>query len=230
MPIFSALEVKATLKTIISKNFSEIKANFFILSFKLLAFMKVENLLKFLKEKREQIIFAFGIVLIVIIILIYNNLSSKRVSADSQVAFIQGFYGIQFGDTSNAPKILMELYSRNKSNFIGFWSGLVLADYYYKFEKKDNSYSILKTIKPFDEIGKTAYKILEANLKSSPSSLNIKTDFKSINNYVAYRKAKMLLAKGDKTEAIRLFKEISKGNDIFSEMAKEELRALGEKL
>jgi len=152
------------------------------------------------------------------------------VSADSQVAFIQGFYGIQFGDTSNAPKILMELYSRNKSNFIGFWSGLVLADYYYKFEKKDNSYTILKTIKPFDEIGKVAYKVLEADIKFSPSNLNIKTDFKSINNYIAYRKAKMLLAKGDKTEAIKLFKEISKGNDIFSEMAKEELRALGEKL
>ena len=100
--------------------------------------MKVENLLKYLKEKREQIVFILGIAIIVIVVLIYNNLSSKRVNADSQVAFIQGFYGIQFGDTSNAPKILMQVYSTNKSNFIGFWSGLVLADYYYKFEKKDN--------------------------------------------------------------------------------------------
>jgi len=200
------------------------------LGFKLLAVMNVENLIKFLKEKREQIIFIFGIILIVIIVLIYNNASSKRVSADSQVAFIQGFYGIQFGDTSNAPKILMELYSRNKNNFIGFWSGLVLADYYYKLERKDNSYTILKTIKPSDEIGKTAYKLLEADVKLLPSNLNIKTKFKSINNYILYRKAKMFLAKGNKTEAIKLLKEISKSNDAFSEIAKEELKALGGKL
>ena len=202
----------------------------FTLSFKLLAVMKVENLVKLLKEKREQVIFVLGIVLIVIIILIYNNASSKRVSADSQVAFIQGFYGIQFGDTANAPKILMELYSKNKNNFVGFWSGLVLADYYYKIEKKDNSYTILKAIKPSDEIGKMAYKVLEADIKSSPSNLNIKTKFKSINNYLTYRKAKMLLAKGNKKEAIKLFKEILKGDDVFSNMAREELRALGEKL
>jgi hypothetical protein len=40
----------------------------------------------------------------------------------------------------------------------------------------------------------------------------------------------MLLAKGNKKEAIKLFKEILKGDDVFSNMAKEELRALGEKL
>ena len=60
--------------------------------------------------------------------------------------------------------------------------------------------------------------------------MNIKTEFKSINNYITYRKAKMLLAKGNKTEAIKLLKELSKGNDVFSEMAKQELGILGEKL
>ncbi|MEO0144086.1 MAG: hypothetical protein ABIL49_07345 [candidate division WOR-3 bacterium] len=199
--------------------------------------MDIKNILNLIKARREQIIFVLGIIIVAIIIFLYNSLSSKRANADSQVNFIQGFYAIQFGDTLNAPKILTELYSRNKSNFVGFWAGLTLADYYYKLERKDNTRSILKNIKPSDKIGEIALNVLNANIKAdlgnikgAISDLNKKTGFNSIDNYIAYKKAKLLLISGNKNEAIKILKELSKGEGAFSEIAKQELKALGEKL
>ncbi len=195
------------------------------------------NLINLIIAKKDQIIFVLAIIIIAIVILLYSSFSSKRVSADSQVNFVQGFYALQFGDTINAPKILMETYSRNKSNFLGFLSVLDLAYYYYNNVKENNSVRIIKSIKNSDKIGQSALALLKfdtkanmGNIKGAISELNKKTGFKSIDNYLAYRKAKLLLISGDKERAIKILKEISKSEGAFSEIAKQELKLLGEKL
>ncbi len=199
--------------------------------------MNVKNVLDWLRVKKDQVIFVVAIIVVAIVILIYNSISNKRSSADSQVSFIQGFYALQFGDTLNAPKLLMDVYSRNKSNFVGFWAGLTLADYYYKLEKKENVISIIKNIRPSDKIGESAKKLLDANLradmgnvKDAISKLNTKTGFGSIDNYILYRKAKLLMARGELNEAIKILKELSKKEGPFSELAKQELKTLGQKI
>jgi len=199
--------------------------------------MNVKNLIDWVKAKKEQILFITGIVIIALIIIIYSSTTSRRANSDSQVSFIQGFYALQFGDTLNAPKVLMEVYSRNKNNFVGFWAGLALADYYYKLQKKENSFSIIKNIKPSDKIGNSALKLLDANIKadmgnikSAINELNIKTGFNSIDNYILYRKAKMLLAIGNKEQAIKILKTLSEQKGTFSELAKRELKILGQRI
>ncbi len=199
--------------------------------------MDVKNILDWLRTKKDQIIFVVAIIVIAIVIIVYNLLSNKRSSADSQVSFIQGFYALQFGDTLNAPKLLMDTYSRNKSNFVGFWAGLTLADYYYKLGKKENVSSIIKNIKPSDRIGESAKMLLDANLKAdignvkgAISELNSKTGFSSIDNYILYRKAKLLIASGKLNEAIKILKELSSKEGLFSNLAKQELKNLGQKI
>ncbi|MCS7245817.1 MAG: hypothetical protein N2504_06270 [candidate division WOR-3 bacterium] len=199
--------------------------------------MDIKKLSELLKLKKEQLIFLGGIVIVLIIVLLYNFYSQKKVNPDSEVNFVQSFYALQFGDTLGAPKMLNDLYIRNKNNTLGFWSGLALADYYYKLQKDDNAFSIVRNIKSSDEIGNVALKVLRADLKISKgdikgaiSELNVKTNFNSLNDYVKYRKAKILLSIEKEKEAIELLKELSNRKGIFSELAKEELRKLGQKL
>lgn len=199
--------------------------------------MDIKKLTELLKLKKEQLIFIGGIIVVLIIVFLYNAYSQKRTNPDNEVNFVQSFYALQFGDTLNAPKMLNDLYTRNKNNVVGFWSGLTLADYYYKLQKDDNAFSIVKNIKSSDEIGKVALKVLRADLRISKgdikggiNELNVKTNFSSINDYLKYRKAKILLSIGKEEEAIKLLKELSNGKGVFSELAKEELKKLGQKL
>ncbi len=194
-----------------------------------------KELLNKVVEYREKILIGTGIVVVALIALVYYSNSQKGKLSDKEVQFVQGFYALQFGDTLNAPALLLRVHSSAKGTRIGSYAGLTLGIYYYQKGNTETARQVLDASRKLDKLSRAAREVVlgdiaidRGNFKAGLDKFDYKSGFKSVDEYLKYRKAKILMAQGNMDEAISILRELKTNGLYFSETASMELRMVGE--
>ncbi len=184
-------------------------------------------------DNREKLLISAIVLAVVTVALIYYNNNQKRRIAQYQVEFVQGFYGLQFGDTLNAPAILNRVFTNARGNRFGSYAGIMLSTYYYQLGLLDDALRYADASRKLDEVSKHTRSIMLSNIHldkgnaSKAVSLLKGNRFKSLSEFQMYRKARMLMAEGREEEAVKVLRKLVKEGKYFSGLAKADLEFLG---
>ena len=186
-------------------------------------------------EYREKILIGVGILVIALVALVYYNNSQKSKLADYEVQFVQGFYALQFGDTLNAPALLLRVHNGAKGSRVGSYAGLTLGIYYYQKGNVDMARQVLDASRKLDNLSRATREIIlgdiaidKGNVDAGLDRFDYRSGFKSVDEYLMYRKAKILMAQGKMEEAISILRNLKTNGLYFSETAAMELGMVGE--
>ncbi len=185
-------------------------------------------------EYRDRILIGTAIVVVALVALVYYNNTQKSKLADSEVQFVQGFYALQFGDTLNAPALLLRVHNDVKNSRIGSYAGLTVGIYYYQTGKSDMARQVVDASRKLDRLSKATRELLlsdialdRGNVDAGVKKLDYRSGFKSIDEYLLYRKARALMAVGRNEEAVRILEDLRENGEYFSRAAAMELGLIG---
>ncbi len=185
-------------------------------------------------EYRDRILIGTAVVVVALVALVYYNNTQKSKIADSEVQFVQGFYALQFGDTLNAPALLLRVHNGAKNSRIGSYAGLTVGIYYYQTGKSDMARQVVDASRKLDRLSKATRELLlsdialdRGNVDAGVKKLDYRSGFKSIDEYLLYRKARVLMAIGRNKEAVRILEDLRENGEYFSRAAAMELGLIG---
>ncbi len=194
-----------------------------------------KELLNRVIEYREKILIVTGIVVVALVALVYYSNSQRSKLSDYEVQFVQGFYALQFGDTLNAPALLLRVHNSSKGTRIGSYAGLSLGIFYYQKGNSGSAGQVLDASRKLDKLSRATREVIlgdiaidRGNIKAGLDKFDYKSGFKSVDEYLMYRKAKILMAEGNMDEAISILRELKTSGLYFSETASMELGMVGE--
>ncbi len=192
------------------------------------------KLLDLVIEYRDRILIGTAIVVVALVALVYYNNSQKSKLADREVQFIQGFYALQFGDTLNAPALLLKVHNEARNARVGSYAGLTLGIYYYQTGRTDMARQVVDASRKLDKLSRATREILlgdialdRGNVDAGVKKLDYRSGFKSVDEYMMYRKAKVLLAIGKNKEAVKILEDLKENGEYFSRTAAMELGLIG---
>ncbi len=192
------------------------------------------KLLDLVIEYRDRILIGTAVVVVALVALVYYSNTQKSKLADSEVQFVQGFYALQFGDTLNAPALLLKVHNDARNSRIGSYAGLTLGIYYYQTGKTDMAHQVVDASRKLDKLSKATRELLlsdisldRGNTEAGVKKLNYRSGFKSIDEYLMYRKAKVLMAIGKNKEAVKILEDLKENGEYFSRTAAMELGLMG---